>query len=193
MITINMNRSIINNTGLNENNCLNNLLDNVSYEFDNEFNIISHSKYCNDVDFKEILQETNLDICILNLNFLNRKTLLDKLKIFLADSDSHSKISCITLQCTCFDEYTDLIFPSIPGYTLISDAYRISSHCGVAISLNTDFSYERKFINNTSAVFESMAIEIWKNYTVTIASKYLISSVYRPPSVLVDTLTSFIG
>ena len=81
----------------------------------------------------------------------------------------------------------------IPGYTLISDACRISSHCGVAIYLSNDFSYEIKFINNTSAVFESMAIEIWKNDTITISGKYLISSVYRPPSVLVDTLISFIG
>ena len=47
------------NTGLNRGNCLNNLLDNVSHTFDNEFNLISHSKYCNGVDFKEMLQETN--------------------------------------------------------------------------------------------------------------------------------------
>ena len=94
---------------------------------------------------------------------------------------------------TCFDEHSDLAFHSIPGYTLISDAYRISSHCGVAIYLNNDFSYERKFINNKSAVFESMAIEIWKNDTITNSGKYLIISVYRPPSVLVDTLISFIG
>ena len=83
-----------------------------------------------------MLQETNSEICILNLNCLNLKTRLDKLKIFLADIDSHSKISCITLQGTCLDEHTDLAFHSIPEYTLISDAYRISSHCGVAIYLN---------------------------------------------------------
>ena len=92
MMAININHSFINNTGLNENNCLNNLLDNVSHEFDNEFNIISHSKYCNDIDFLKVLHETNSEICILNLNCLNLKTRLDKLKIFLADTDSHSKI-----------------------------------------------------------------------------------------------------
>ena len=119
-----------------------------------------------------MLPETNSGIYILNLKCLNLKTRLDKLKIFLADTDSYKKIACITLQGTCFDEHTDLAFHSIPGYTLISDAYRISSHCGVAIYLNNDISYERKFINNTSAVFESMAIEIWKNDTVTISSKY---------------------
>ena len=89
MMTININHSFINNIGLNENNCLNNLLDNVGREFDNEFSIISHSKYCNDVDLKEMLQETNSEICILNLNCLKLKTRLDKLKIFLANTDSH--------------------------------------------------------------------------------------------------------
>ena len=90
-----------------------------------------------------MLQETNSEICISNLNCLNLKTRLDKLKIFLADTDSHSKISCIyiTLQGTYFDEHTDLAFHSIPGYTLISDAFCVSSHCGVAIYLNNDFSY----------------------------------------------------
>ena len=109
----------------------------------------------------------------------------------MADTDRLSQISCITLQDTCFDEHTDLAFYSIPGYTLISDAYHnISSHCGVAIYLNNDFSHEREFINCTSTVFKSVNIEIWKNDT--IASKYLISSVYRPPTALVDALTRFI-
>ena len=95
--------------------------------------------------------------------------MLDKLKIFLAVADSNSKIACITLQGRCFDEHTDLALHSIPGYILISDTYHISSHCGVAIYLNNDFSYERKFINNTSAVFEKMAIEIWENDTIASA------------------------
>ena len=56
MKVININRSFINNTDVNEDNCLNNLFDNVNHEFENEF-IISHSKYCNDVDLKEMLQE----------------------------------------------------------------------------------------------------------------------------------------
>ena len=87
MMATNINRTFMNNTGLNENNCLNNLLHNISPELENETNIISHSKYCNDVDFQGILQHTNCDICILNL-----KTRFDKLKIFLADIDVHSQI-----------------------------------------------------------------------------------------------------
>ena len=108
----------------------------------------------------------------------------------MADTDILSQILCITLQATCFEEHTDLAFYSKPGYTWISDAYRISSHFGVAIYLNNDFSHERKFINIISTVFEGGTIEIWKNDT--IASKYLISSVYRPPTGLVTAVTRFI-
>ena len=54
-MSINMHRSFIYNTGLNENNCLNSLLDDVNPEVENECDIISHSKYCTDVDFQEIL------------------------------------------------------------------------------------------------------------------------------------------
>ena len=86
-----------------ENNCLNSLFDNVSPEFENECDIISHSKHCTDVDFQEKLQETKYDICIVNLNCINLKTRYDQLKLFLADTDRLSQISCITLQGTCFD------------------------------------------------------------------------------------------
>ena len=189
-MAINMHRSFINNTGFNENKCLNILLDNVSPEFENECDIISHSTYCTDVDFQEILQEANCDMCIVNLNCLNLKSRFDQLQLFLADTDRLSRISCITLQGTCYDENTDLAFYLRPGYTLISDAYRISSHCGIAIYLNNDFSHERTFINSTPTVFESVTSKIWKNDT--IASKYLRSSVYRPPTALVDALRRFI-
>ena len=66
LMPININRSFINNTGLNESNCLNSLLDN-EFEFENECDMISHSKYCTDADF----------ICIVNLNCLNLKTMFD--------------------------------------------------------------------------------------------------------------------
>ena len=108
----------------------------------------------------------------------------------MADADILSQISCITIQCTCFDVPTDLAFYSIPSCTLISDAYRISAHKGVAIYFNNDFSHEIKLINSTSTVFDSVTIEIWKNYT--IASKNFIRSVYRPPTGLVDALTRFV-
>ena len=118
-MAINMHRSFINNTGLNEHNCLNSLLDNVSPEFETERDIISHSKYCTDVEFQEILQEANCDICIVNFNGLNLKTRFDQLKLLFADTDRLSQISCMTLLDTCSDKHTDLAIYSIPGYTWI--------------------------------------------------------------------------
>ena len=43
-MAININCFFIMNTGLNENMCVNSLLGNVSPEFENECDIISHSK-----------------------------------------------------------------------------------------------------------------------------------------------------
>jgi len=188
-MAINIDRSFMNNADLNVNNCLVNLINSISPDSENETNLIKHSIYCNDSDFRTMLQTTNSEINIINLNCLNLKTRFDKLKLFLADVDINSQITCITLQGTCFDEHTDLTYYSIPGYTLISDAYRISTHCGVAIYLHNDFSYHRKF-NNVSVVYESLAIEIWRSNS--IGTKYLISSVYRPPTGLVEDLTLFI-
>ena len=51
-------RNISETESTNEDNCLNSLLDNASPEYENIFNIIGHLKYCNDVDFKDMLQET---------------------------------------------------------------------------------------------------------------------------------------
>ena len=186
---ININRSFMNNTGLNKNNCLNNLIQSLSPESESEIDVLNETRYYNDIDYRNLLQQTNSNINILNLNCLNLKTRFDNLKLFLADVDIDDQISCITLQGTCFDDHTDLNMYYIPGYTLISEAYRISSHCGVAIYINDQFSYERILINNVSNVFEHLTIEMWQNNT--LCNKYLISSVYRPPTNLVEDLTSF--
>ena len=189
-MAVNINRPFMNNTGLTEQNCLNNLLHVLSPDLENEPDIIDHSKYYNDNDFRNVLQSGS-EISILNLNCLNLKTRFDKLKLFLADVDPYSHITCITIQGTCFDENTDLAFYSIPGYTLISDAYRISSHCGVAIYVHNDFSYVRTLMNIISPVFENIAIEISRNSTDN--TKYLISTVYRPPTGLIEDLSTFIN
>ena len=49
--------SFIHNTGLNENNSLTHLLDTISPDMEDESNIIEQSKYYNDADFKDALQQ----------------------------------------------------------------------------------------------------------------------------------------
>ena len=91
-MAININRSFINNRGINEKYCVNSLLDNVSPGFENACDIISHSKYCTDIDFPEMLLKANCDICIDKLNCRNLKTRFDQPKLFLADTDRPSQI-----------------------------------------------------------------------------------------------------
>ena len=66
----------------------------------------------------------------------------------------------------------------------------MSTHCGVAIYLHDKFSYERKFVDIFSTVFENLTIEICRNDSTP--DKYLISTVYRPPKPLIEDLMTFI-
>ena len=178
-MAVNINRPFMNNTGLNENNCFSNLIHHISPNIENEIDIINHSTYYNDDDFKDVLKNTKSELSILNLNCLNLNTRFDLLKLFLVDVDINSQIDCITLQGTCFNENTDLTFYNIPGYSLISNPCRLSTH------LHEKFSYERK------SVFENLTIEICRNDSTP--DKYLISTVYKPPKPLIEDLMTFIG
>ena len=60
--------SFIQNTGLNENSSLSHLLDTISSDMEDESNIIEQSKYYDDTDFKDALQQDNSKISILSLN-----------------------------------------------------------------------------------------------------------------------------
>ena len=108
-MAVNINRPFMNNTCLNESNCFSNLIHYISPNIDNEIDIINHSTYYNDDDFKDVLKNTKSELRILNLNCLNLNTRFDLLKLFLVDVDIYSQIDCITLQGTCFNENTDVL------------------------------------------------------------------------------------
>ena len=54
--------SFIHNIGLNEENSLSHLLDKISAEIDNETDLLEHSSYYNDDDFKSVLHNANDDV-----------------------------------------------------------------------------------------------------------------------------------
>ena len=54
--------------GLNEKNSLPHLMDRISLEMENEASLIEHSKYYNDVEFRNVLHNTNSKISILSLS-----------------------------------------------------------------------------------------------------------------------------
>ena len=76
--------SFIHNIGLNEENSLSHLLEKISPEIENETDLLEHSKYYNDVDFKNVLHNANSKISMLSLNCQSINAIFDKLKFFSA-------------------------------------------------------------------------------------------------------------
>ena len=72
--------------------------------------IINHSTYYNDDDFRNVLKNTKSELSILNLNCLNLNTRFYLLKLLLVNVDINSHIDCNRLQGTCFNENTDITF-----------------------------------------------------------------------------------
>ena len=90
--------SFIHNMGLDERNSLSHLLDQISPEIENETTVIEHSKYYNDVEFKNVLQNANSKISMLSLNCQSINAKFDKLKLFLEDVNTEYPISVICIQ-----------------------------------------------------------------------------------------------
>ena len=90
--------SFIYNMGLNEKNSLPHLLDRISPEMENEASLIEHSKYYNDVEFRNVLYNTNSKISMLSLNSQSINVRFDQLKIFLDNVNIESPISVICIK-----------------------------------------------------------------------------------------------
>ena len=60
-MAINLNRQFMDNMGLNEHNCLSNLVKSLSPDMENETDIFNHSEYYNDSDFRTMVQEVKSD------------------------------------------------------------------------------------------------------------------------------------
>ena len=66
---VKLNRPFMNNTGFNENNCFIQLIKSIALTtLENESNILTHSRYYNNCNFKNMLVQTQNKITILNLN-----------------------------------------------------------------------------------------------------------------------------
>ena len=99
----------------------------------------------------------------------------------------------ITLQETHINSNSDIRYFDLPGYTLVYDLARINTFGGVAIYVHDSFSFNRLdtvAFKQNSTVYESMYLEIY-NKDASF-HKYIIGSVYRRPSELLDDLKQFI-
>ena len=77
------NNSFIRDTGLNEKNSLTYLLDAINPDEENETILIEHSKYFDDLGFKNVLRNQNSKMCTLSLNCQSINAKFDNLKMFI--------------------------------------------------------------------------------------------------------------
>ena len=187
------NREFLKNRNIDERNSLPDLMQNISPDSEEEINFIDHSIYYTDQDYKECISRSKGALRMLNLNCAGLNAKFDNLKIFLAECNNNFfPLHVITLQETHINSNADVQYFELPGYTLVYDLARINSFGGVAIYVHDSFSFTRLDIDKfkqDSSVYESMYLEIY-NKDVRF-HKYVIGSVYRRPSDLLDDLTQF--
>ena len=188
------NRDFLENRNINEGNSLLDLVQNISPDSEDEVNFTDHSLYYNDQNYKECIARSKGALRILNLNCGGLNAKFDNLKIFLSECNNTSfPLHVITLQETHINSISDVQYFELPGYTLVYDLARINTFGGVAIYVHDSFSFNRldtvAFTQN-STVYESLYLEIY-NKDASF-HKYIIGSVYRRPSALLDDLKQFI-
>ena len=92
------NNPFIHDTGLNEENSLMHLLDVISPDEEDEAILLEHSKYFDDLSFKNTLCKQNGKISILGLNCQSINAKFDKLNFFIDYINDHIPISVICIQ-----------------------------------------------------------------------------------------------
>ena len=147
--------SFLLNIGLTEENSLSHLLDQICPEIENETNLLKHSKYYNDVDFKSVLHNASSSkISMLSLNCQSINAKFDKLKIFLDDVNKGHPIAAICIQESGGHEEMEMSYFSLPNYTMVFINRRLSTH-GFCTVIHDDFAY-KELSNQIAFSYESI-------------------------------------
>ena len=138
------NRDFIENRNIGEENCFIELMHNMDSGFENKINIIEHSPYYSDQDFRNVVDQESCSLRILNLNCGRLNAKFEKLIIFLAECNNNFRpLSVIALQETHLIAGTDINSLQIPDYNLVYDLARIDTFGGVALYVHKSFGFER--------------------------------------------------
>ena len=184
------NNHFLHNENINESNSLVELTEQLNPGTENEINIIDHSRYYTNEDFRE----TDGSLRILNLNCRGLKSNFGKLETFLMTSNNNdSPISIIALQETHITSRTDITAFLLPDYTLVFDLARLNNFGGVALYVHNSFTFSRLPIdkyNQNSDVYESIYIEIFNKKSKL--NNIIIGNVYRRPSTMAEHVSTFI-
>ena len=173
------NNLFIHDTGLNEENSLMHLLDVISPDEEDEAILFEHSKYFDDLSFKNTLCKQNGKISILSLNCQSINAKFDKLNFFINYINDHIPISVICIQESWGHEEIDMRLFTLPNYKMVNQNRRLSTHGGLITYVHEDFSYRELNadlpITLTSTLFESLSLNCGGK---TVRIKNTLSVIY---------------
>ena len=147
--------SFMDNAGLDYLNSLTHLIEYVDPNNESEVSLLEHSRYYNDTDFINTLNQSHHKLSILNLNFQSSDAKFDQLKWFLAQANTTNPISITTLQESWYDSKTDMNFFNLQGYNMVYEFSRLSKHGGLITYIHNSCSYVKSDIEINSNFFES--------------------------------------
>ena len=119
------NNPFIHDTGLNEENSLMHLLEAINPNEEDEAILLEHSKYFDDLSFKNVLCKQNGKISILSLNCQSTNAKFDRLKIFIDYINDQIPISVICIQESCGHEGIDMNSFTLPNYKMVNQNRRL--------------------------------------------------------------------
>ena len=177
-------------SGLNEENSLSHLIDSMNLDIDDEINMVEHSRYYNDTDFIDMLQQQQSKLSILNLNCQSLNAKFDQFQCYISNICQSAHIDVITLQETWFNNKVDTSYFEFDDFEMISLNRRISKHGGLLIYVNKQYSHKELDLIPQSEVFEGLFLELRDKQCTS--HKYIIGNLYRPPHSVISDLDTFI-
>ena len=149
---------------------------------DNSYKIINTESNYYDIDDLNQLSksaETTFKCTVLHLNIQSLPAKFDKLKLLITEINNQNIKLDFILLCEAFLMDINANQYNIPGYNLLYKNRTTSNRGGVAIYINSKYTYiSRDDISiNEPGIFESIFVEIKSN-----KSNMLIGEIYRIPN-----------
>jgi len=149
--------------------------------------VIRDSLYYTCEEFCKVSTDSN-NITILSLNIQSLRSKHDSLKLFTESVSG--KIDIIMLQETWLSVQDTTSHLNIPGYSMISQPKRITSHGGLVIFLSDRFTHNIIHYDSVanSEIFEGLFVEIKQRNSL---QKFVVGNVYRPPRDIIANYETF--
>ena len=123
------------------------LLDVISPDEEDEAILLEHSKYFDDLSFKNTLCKQNGKISILSLNCQSINAKFDKLNFFIDYINDHIPISVICIQESWGHEEIDMRLFTLPNYKMVNQNRRLIGYEPAGLTVHPPPQNDRGWVH----------------------------------------------